>query len=214
MIDVGAVVAGYVVESILGTGGMGTVYLVQNPELPRRDALKVLSAHLSLNREFRARFIREADIAASLAHPNIVSIYDRGETEDGQLWIAMQYVNGIDAEAAHRRTDPTVMRSSVRSRLRRTGLERVSIAATTVFLATCTHVVTGRAGYATEIAFPGARLVNGNELPSLLLTPSDIGAIIEAPTPISTSKSAFFSESPGGVMSEPKCAACFLLVKG
>ncbi len=102
MIDVGSVVAGYMVESVLGTGGMGTVYLVQNPELPRREALKVLSAELSLNREFRARFIREADIAASLAHPNIVSIYDRGETEDGQLWIAMQYVKGIDAEAALR----------------------------------------------------------------------------------------------------------------
>jgi eukaryotic-like serine/threonine-protein kinase len=81
---------------------MGTLYLVQNPDLPRRDALKVLSAELSLNREFRSWFIREADVAASLAHPNIVSIYDRGETEDGQLWIAMQFVDGTDADAALR----------------------------------------------------------------------------------------------------------------
>jgi serine/threonine protein kinase len=61
MIDVGSVVAGYVVESVLGTGGMGTGYVVRNPDLPRRDALKVLSAELSLNREFRCVRIRRDD---------------------------------------------------------------------------------------------------------------------------------------------------------
>ncbi|MGH3958671.1 serine/threonine-protein kinase PknH/PknJ [Mycobacterium sp.] len=102
MIAIGAMVAGYRIEGIIGAGGMGTVYLAQNPELPRRDALKVLSAELSCNEEFRARFIREADVAAGLQHPNIVSIYSRGETEDGQLWIAMQFVNGTDADEALR----------------------------------------------------------------------------------------------------------------
>src|SRR3954449_7544673 len=100
MFPTGSVVAGYRIERALGAGGMGTVYLAQNPSLPRRDALKVLSGELSRNPEFRARFVREADVASSLSHPNIVSIYRRGETEQGQLWIAMQYVDGIDADAA------------------------------------------------------------------------------------------------------------------
>lgn len=83
-------------------GGMGVVYLVANPELPRRDALKVLSAELSRDPDFRARFTREADVASMLDHPNITSIYRRGTTEDGQLWIAMQFVDGTDADAALR----------------------------------------------------------------------------------------------------------------
>jgi eukaryotic-like serine/threonine-protein kinase len=66
------------------------------------EAVKVLSAELSRDGDFRARFVREADVAASLLHPNIVSIYRRGETENGQLWIAMQFVDGTDAEDALR----------------------------------------------------------------------------------------------------------------
>lgn len=74
MISVGSVVAGYRVEGVLGAGGMGTVYLAKNPVLPRRDAVKVLSAELSGDRAFRERFIREADIVSQFDHPNIVSI--------------------------------------------------------------------------------------------------------------------------------------------
>lgn len=100
MLSPGDTVAGYRIERVLGAGGMGAVYLVANPELPRRDALKVLSAELSHNEEFQTRFLREADVASTLDHPNIVSIYRRGTTEDGQLWIAMQFVDGTDADAA------------------------------------------------------------------------------------------------------------------
>ncbi|OHV02780.1 hypothetical protein BKN37_15665 [Mycobacterium talmoniae] len=81
---------------------MGAVYLVANPELPRREALKLLSAELSRDQGFRARFVREADVASGLEHPNIVPIYRRGQTEDGQLWIAMQFVDGTDADEALR----------------------------------------------------------------------------------------------------------------
>lgn len=97
-INAGTVVGGYRVLRVLGAGGMGTVYLAKHPTLPRTDALKVLSAELSTDREFRARFEREANLAAGLDHPNIVSVYNRGE-EAGQLWIAMQYVDGTDAGA-------------------------------------------------------------------------------------------------------------------
>ncbi|WP_433599663.1 serine/threonine-protein kinase [Nocardia sp. CA-135953] len=103
----GAIVGGYRVLQVLGSGGMGTVYLAQNPILPRRDALKVLSADLSTDDEFRARFEREANLAAGLDHPNIVAVYNRGE-ENGQLWIAMQYVDGVDA-ADEAKKGPAVM---------------------------------------------------------------------------------------------------------
>ncbi|MEU0540300.1 serine/threonine-protein kinase [Nocardia sp. NPDC005978] len=95
----GSLVGGYRIERVIGAGGMGTVYLAKHPELPRRDAIKVLSAQYSTDPEYRARFEREANLAAALDHPNIVSIYNRGE-DYGQLWIAMQYVNGIDASDA------------------------------------------------------------------------------------------------------------------
>jgi serine/threonine-protein kinase len=92
----GEVFAGYTVVRLLGSGGMGEVYLAQHPRLPRRDALKILPADVSADREFRERFNREADLAATLFHPHIVGVHDRGEF-DGQLWISMDYVDGTDA---------------------------------------------------------------------------------------------------------------------
>lgn len=94
-----SIFAGYRIERVLGAGGMGTVYLARHPDLPRSEAIKVLSPELSRDPAFRARFLREAEVAASLDHPNIVSIHQRGEYE-GRLWIAMQYVEGTDADAA------------------------------------------------------------------------------------------------------------------
>ncbi|ORV46779.1 serine/threonine-protein kinase [Mycobacterium conspicuum] len=92
----GQVFAGYTIVRVLGTGGMGSVYLATHPRLPRQDALKVLPADLTADPEFRGRFLREAELAASLSHPNIIGIHDRGE-EDGQFWISMDYVAGTDA---------------------------------------------------------------------------------------------------------------------
>jgi serine/threonine protein kinase, bacterial len=94
----GQVIAGYTILRSIGAGGMGEVYLAQHPRLPRQDALKVLPASVCADQEYRQRFIREADIAATLWHPHIVEVHDRGEFED-QLWIAMDYVEGIDAGA-------------------------------------------------------------------------------------------------------------------
>ncbi|MFB8008783.1 serine/threonine-protein kinase [Nocardia sp. NPDC056000] len=93
-LEPGAVVAGYRIERRIGAGGMGSVYLARHPRLPRQDALKILSD--GADAEFRARFLREAELAGRLDHPNIVSIYDCGDAGD-MLWIAMQFVNGCDA---------------------------------------------------------------------------------------------------------------------
>ncbi|MFA5711627.1 serine/threonine-protein kinase, partial [Mycolicibacterium sp.] len=87
---------GYRVIRELGAGGMGQVFLVQHPRLPRRDALKLLDAGVSRNDDFKARFQREADLLAQLSHPNIVTLHDRGEFE-GRLWITMEFVDGTDA---------------------------------------------------------------------------------------------------------------------
>ena len=92
----GEVFAGYVIERLLGTGGMGEVYLAQHPRLPRHDALKILTRTSTADGEFQARFIREAELAATLRHPNIVGVLDRGEFH-GKLWISMDYVDGTDA---------------------------------------------------------------------------------------------------------------------
>ncbi|MFE3188682.1 serine/threonine-protein kinase [Nocardia sp. NPDC059240] len=95
----GSILGGYRIERALGSGGMGTVYLAQHPVLPRRDALKVLWPHLATDPEFRARFDREANLAATLDHPNIVAVHNKGE-DQGCLWIALQYVPGLDAASA------------------------------------------------------------------------------------------------------------------
>ena len=108
----GDVVGGYRIETVLGAGGMGTVYRAANPTLPRSDALKILSAEFSRDDQFRARFQREADVAATLDHPNIVAVYSRGETENGQLWIAMQYVPGSDADRELRAGTMTAPRAA------------------------------------------------------------------------------------------------------
>jgi serine/threonine-protein kinase len=89
-------IAGYRVIRQLGAGGMGQVFLVQHPRLPRQDALKLLDSGVSRNDDFKARFQREADLLAQLSHQNIVTLYDRGEFE-GRLWITMEYVDGTDA---------------------------------------------------------------------------------------------------------------------
>ncbi len=104
----GATFAGYTIVRMLGSGGMGEVYLAQHPRLPRRDALKVLPASVSADDEYRQRFNREADIAATLWHPHIVGVHDRGDFE-GQIWISMDYVEGTDAGRLLRERYPNGM---------------------------------------------------------------------------------------------------------
>ena len=91
----GDVFAGYVIDRVLGVGGIGTVYLAKHPRLPKSVALKLLHPEMTRDDYVRSRFELEADHAARLEHPNIVAVYDRGREGD-QLWIAMQYVDSTD----------------------------------------------------------------------------------------------------------------------
>lgn len=95
----GSVFAGYFIESLLGSGGMGEVYLVTNPTLSRREAMKVLSTPGSDTANFGERFVAEARTAARLTHPNLVTILQYG-IEDGAPWFTMEYLPGRDLTAA------------------------------------------------------------------------------------------------------------------
>jgi beta-lactam-binding protein with PASTA domain/predicted Ser/Thr protein kinase len=83
----------YRVTRKLGGGGMADVYLAEDQELGRRVAVKILHERYANDDQFVERFRREATHAAGLSHPNIVSIYDRGET-NGSYFIVMEYVEG------------------------------------------------------------------------------------------------------------------------
>jgi Protein kinase domain len=92
---VGDEFAGYRVRSVLGRGGMSVVYQAENLRLSSVIALKVLAPELADDDVFRARFLEESRIAASLNHPNVIPIYDMG-SQDDLLYIAMRYVSGTD----------------------------------------------------------------------------------------------------------------------
>ena len=83
----------FVVERMLGRGGMATVYLARDVMLDRPVALKVLAEHFAGDEAFRERFLREARLAARFVHPNVVQVYDVGEDERGPF-IVMEYVEG------------------------------------------------------------------------------------------------------------------------
>jgi serine/threonine-protein kinase len=91
----------------LGTGGMANVYLAEDQELGRRVAIKVLDDRHASDDQFVERFRREAKAAAALSHPNIVSIYDRGET-DGTYYIAMEYLEGPSLKELVRQGTPSI----------------------------------------------------------------------------------------------------------
>jgi serine/threonine-protein kinase len=84
----------YRLERPLGHGGMATVYLAHDEELHRPVAIKLLAEHLAADAALRKRFLREARLAARLSHPNVVSVYDAGEADDGRPFIVMEHVPG------------------------------------------------------------------------------------------------------------------------
>jgi serine/threonine protein kinase len=93
-LSAGQSIAGYTIESLLTKGGIGEVYLARENRLDRPVALKILRRHLTANEQAVYRFETEARAASALRHPNIVTIYEFGDSSDG-LFIAMEWVEGI-----------------------------------------------------------------------------------------------------------------------
>jgi serine/threonine-protein kinase len=97
-IRIGSEFVGYRIDELIGRGGMGVVYRAFDLRLKRMIALKLMSPELALDQRFRERFSREAELAMSLEHPNVVPIHDAGDI-DGRLYLAMRLVEGTDLRA-------------------------------------------------------------------------------------------------------------------
>ena len=95
MLAPGSQLAGYRIEREIGRGGMGVVYHATQVSLARPVALKLIAAELAEEADFRSRFEREARLAASIDHPNVITVYETGE-HDGVLFIAMRLIEGAD----------------------------------------------------------------------------------------------------------------------
>ncbi|MBN2714609.1 MAG: protein kinase [Deltaproteobacteria bacterium] len=96
MFDAGDVIDGrYKVDRCLGVGAMGSVFLVNHTRLNKPFALKMIIPELAQRKDFVARFEREAAACSKLNHPNCISVTDFGHTDDGSLYLVMEYVDGI-----------------------------------------------------------------------------------------------------------------------
>ncbi|MFL5894754.1 MAG: protein kinase domain-containing protein [Thermoleophilaceae bacterium] len=112
-LGIGSVIGGFRLESQLGEGGMGVVWLAEEENgQQRRAALKVLPEDLAQNDEIRERFLRESKYAETVKHPNIAEVYGAGE-ENGHLWLAMRYLEGTDLSSIIRRGGPMAPRRAL-----------------------------------------------------------------------------------------------------
>ena len=84
----------YEIVSQLGSGGMGVVYEAKDPRLKRTVAIKLLPPDLTRDATAKQRFLQEAQAASALDHPNICTIHEINETEDGQLYLVMAHYEG------------------------------------------------------------------------------------------------------------------------
>ena len=102
----------YKIQELVGEGAMGTVYRATDSVLGRTVAVKVMNAAIAREKDHRQRFLREAQAAGSLQHPNVVTIYDLGEL-DGHLFIAMEFVHGTDLEKLMTGAEPLKLQSKL-----------------------------------------------------------------------------------------------------
>src|SRR5437867_8574135 len=102
---IGGQLGNYMIESVVGRGGMSVVYRAVHARLGTPVALKVLAPELSSDDKFRERFLREAKMAAGIDHPNVIPIYDTG-LQDESLYIVMRNVAGGDLKALLREEGP------------------------------------------------------------------------------------------------------------
>jgi YVTN family beta-propeller protein len=95
-VSVGDVIAGCRIESVAGRGGMGVVFQATQLRLDRKVAVKAIAPDLALADDYRERFQREARLAASIEHPNVIPVYEADELDTGELYLVMRWVDGTD----------------------------------------------------------------------------------------------------------------------
>jgi len=103
VVKIGTIFAGYRIEGVLGRGGMGVVYLAEQPELGRRVAIKVIAPALASDPDYLERFKRESRLAAAIEHPNAIPIYEAGVADEDMPYLVMRYVEGEDLSSLLRR---------------------------------------------------------------------------------------------------------------
>jgi eukaryotic-like serine/threonine-protein kinase len=107
---IGQVIADrYHVTKKLGEGGMGAVYLAEHVKMGRKSAIKVMSASMSQDADAVSRFNREANNASRIQHPNICAIYDFGETPDGLMYLAMEFIEGNSLNEILKKSGPMTL---------------------------------------------------------------------------------------------------------
>jgi serine/threonine protein kinase len=94
-LHIGQIFSGYLIEAVAGRGGMGVVYRATQIGLGRTVALKLITPAVAADEDFRERLQRESQLLASVDHPNVITVYEAGEA-DGQLFMSMRYVEGMD----------------------------------------------------------------------------------------------------------------------
>lgn len=102
-IKIGTIFAGYRIEGVLGRGGMGVVYLAEQPALGRKVAIKVIAPALASDPDYLERFRRESRLAAAIEHPNAIPIYEAGVADEDTPYLVMRYVEGEDLSSLLRR---------------------------------------------------------------------------------------------------------------
>ena len=165
-LEAGTRVGRYEIESLIGAGGMGEVYRARDTELGRPVALKFLHAEVAADQQRMNRFIQEARAASALNHPNILTVHDIGQTEEGQRFFATEFVEGV----------------TLRKRLQRGGMklgEALEVAAQVAGALASAHaagvvhrdikpenIMLRRDGYAKVLDFGLAKLT-GNPAPAV-----------------------------------------------
>ena len=99
-LNVGDRLGHYDVTALIGEGGMGQVYQAPDPRLKRTVAIKLLPPDLTRDETVKQRFLQEAQAASALDHPNICTIHEINETEDGQLYLGMAHHEGVLGRSA------------------------------------------------------------------------------------------------------------------
>lgn len=152
-------IPGYVIRREVGVGGMASVYLALQTSLDREVALKIMSPALAADPTFSKRFLQEARMLASLAHPNIVQVYDVGVTQSQVNYFSMQYLaNGDFAQRVRLGWSKDLLRVLEESQTR--WVTRICVAmciATWRQGTSCSMPVTHRSSRISALPVPSAR---------------------------------------------------------